>query len=1200
MVEATGLQFFTFRIALANRTCGWLLSLLFCGCATTVLAQPDERETGNSGTTNFPDVLGELTLPVDAMLYMLDEDGEPVLVPNVSVQELKQFREQASGVAGVPFQYQQIRVSVVADDQVADLSGRFAVKLGPGARKAEVPLKFGTCQLGIEPPQIESQRTNSQFFSDATGYRWTILSTEPSESGETPLEHIITLAGKSRITQESDRNNLRISLPVHPCLIEVMLPPNAADERVRSEDIVEREVTSEGVRLKVNSRGGEFTLTWRSRDANTPVASVEAQSRTTLEVGDPRQAWKATTNLTVRWYGNDASDRFRVQLPAGARWRTPPQPDFGRYSISERSLDNPGEDSQASTAAPIELLVENFDPAETQTIDMLLEWEWVPGDDENESYVVKTNIPALTVGDVSVHRGTVNCVYSGLYSVVFQEGNGTQLIQQGRVADGFGSQQLQFGFSQQPVDLSVTFRREKSLPTVRPTYQIAVDENKLVMTAWLDCSFNVNQHRIEVGLNFGNWILQDNTAKVLSTPDDPFSSEGDVLAVRLGEDGNYFISGSDPDPSSFSTGRRLDQVWRLVAERSWTPDENNELEFRLPEIIRGSATGQPVMDHESGALIVIGDDNILLQRDEVASTGLLSDSFSAESQKYVDRQTVRKPLAYRFQSRGATPTWAGRAELLPQAMTVQGDVQLEVLDGQVAIFQDFDLQVANVPWSQQTVAVRTDACELEPQFYVNGILTYSQLTSTVSESQLAVMLSNANPPAAETDAADESEATWNLYQLLGAPDVLGNSQLSVRSYLSWQTSAFDPADADSEQPELGPVQVDVPLARPLFPLSARQSRPNLDVASEYQVAIFLPGRDESEEWSQVVKPRQLSSETSQLRLNIQPLSEATVDALVRIENCWLQTAIDGRQRRDRFVARVRSDSRQIAIRLPEQAYARNPSPQVLLGGALVRQPNVVYDASTDQWLIQVPEDFAGKEFTLEVIYSVRTSLSSWTSLKVAAPQILAAEHRGRFYWQLATPKTSHLVRPPSPLTSEWQWRWGGLFWYRQSVREERDLISWFDATEVEQLPASANQYLMSGRFPASPFQVLVVSRFIFWFPIGTFAILLTALLINLPFLRRPEYAAGLALLISTSAMVYPDVGVLLGQTSLAALGLVALVLTTQVAIESRVRRRSVFTSRPSTYADGSDNFSVHRSVRVSEAPTAVPAGSSVAAGGEKP
>jgi len=202
---------------------------------------------------------------------------------------------------------------------------------------------------------------------------------------------------------------------------------------------------------------------------------------------------------------------------------------------------------------------------------------------------------------------------------------------------------------------------------------------------------------------FGSWVPQDNTARALSDAEDLFSDEGELLRVEPQNDGSYTLTRTDLESSSLGASRRVEQLWRVVAERAWQPDEN-ELQFNVPEIIRGRGTPQ---DHGSGVLIVSSEDRILLQWNEIPARGLLSDSYSTEYQRFVASDPVRRPLAYRFQSGGDLPAWSGSIELLPQAVTLRENVQIELFPSRVSVSQDFQLQIANVPLTNPQIAIRT-------------------------------------------------------------------------------------------------------------------------------------------------------------------------------------------------------------------------------------------------------------------------------------------------------------------------------------------------------------------------------------------------------------------------------------------------------------------------------------------------------------
>ncbi len=104
-----------------------------------------------------------------------------------------------------------------------------------------------------------------------------------------------------------------------------------------------------------------------------------------------------------------------------------------------------------------------------------------------------------------------------------------------------------------------------------------------------------------------------------------------------------------------------------------------------------------------------------------------------------------------------------------------------------------------------------------------------------------------------------------------------------------------------------------------------------------------------------------------------------------------------------------------------------------------------------------------------------------------------------------------------------------------------------------------------------------------WLPIGLISIG-GALLVSL--FRSFRHPAALLLLIAcvlSMATIWPDLAILLGQTAMVALVIILLYALTQAAVESRVRRRSVFTSRPTsgTY-DASDNHTAVRPLSVGE------------------
>lgn len=1152
-------------IAGIRRGAVWTCALIIGLMASAAIAQ---QENGQSSNGSAPDGLDSVTSPLNAAIYLEGPEG-PIFVPNVTLQELQEYKESQAGVRGAPYQFTRIEIGGTVYDNYLDLQGAFEVELGPRTQKADIPLKFGSCQIGVNEPIIDSSGTVSQFDADASGYRWKILAL--ADASEATSRHKITLAGKTRITRESDRRAIRIPLPQYPSRLTFMLPPGAQDIRARQDEVVEEVRSTTGVEVTVDSGGGDFTLSWRETTTVAGLSSVEAESSTSFTVVDLVQPWRATTNLKLDWYGSDSPSVITVTLPANSQWRVLPQSGFGRYSITSMNPKELEIDAPEGSAAILQ--IENFDPSETASINVQLEWIWSPQTQVIDKLSTRTKIAIPSISGVSSHSGTVDCTYQSQFSALFQTGVGTQLLGLRRLSDGTGNQQLRFSFTRQDLDIGLTFRKEESAPTVRPTYLVEVDRNKLVMTAWLACSFDLN-HRIQLGINFGDWRIQENTARVLANPDDLLSTKGDLLTVTTERNDISILRGRIQD---LGTSSRTEQLWKVVAEKSWTPDENGELEFRVPVISRFQVGGGALVDHTSGALIVSGADNLALQWDDVQSSGLLADSFSTEYQRYTPAASMRSPVAYRFQARGTTPTWSGKATPLPQVVTANQTDQVKIGFGALEIEQEFRIRVANMPlqWLQLDV----------PQIVIDAGIQVELDGTPIATRPL-------DPASLQQEAPDPAASeTMSRIELLGLPELLGDFRLVVRCSLATDdNTGFDgPVFGLDDQPRL-------PFVRLVMPQTQSINRRLLGYSASDGIQATLDSE------SRVIdREGELYPIGPNAPVSARVLQASDPDSLaeVRVNRSWLQTAIDGDQRRDRFVAEVSTTSDQIYFYLPEKAYARNPKPQIILDGVPLAGSQAEYDASQDRYIVRLDDSAEEQKHVLEVFYSVRNSLSSWATLEIYPPTIQDAEFTGRFYWHLATPKTTHLLWSPSELTDEWRWKWGGLFWRRDSVRSESALVDMFGAYDWEQLPLSVNQYLMSGRFPTQPLKPTVVARFVIWFPIGCLAIGLATLVVSYPGFRNPIYGFLLAGIIISFGMLAPDVGILLGQTAVVAVGLVVLVLTTQAAIESRVRRRSVFSNRSFGNGDASGQ---HSQVQPASGSLASPAttekfGSSVAATG---
>jgi hypothetical protein len=1162
----------------------------------------------------LPDILSEGTLQPKARLWFSDRDENLILVPEESAEDYFSSRGQsAGGGMGFPLAtLEEVLVEGEVQGDVAHLSGRFSVVLSQ-EYATTVNLAFGTVQLSDSTFSGEASHNRLQTVREDSSWRWIVLS-KPN------VVQTATLRGVSRIDREQDRRSLRISLPIAPCTLHLKLPANADDIRVRNEDVLRRkESVTDALEVEVSCRGGEFTLSWRDRVQAPQVAAVIASSETRFEVVDPTQPWLARTKLEIRWHGRDAANQVRIELPPGGQWGLLPNSDPDRYVIltpedipsdaSKAVANDKDQDTVRSTAA-LPLLLENFDVSRNETLEIELEWEWMPTLAETEAAATEVKIQTPTLHGVDQHSGIIDCIVTSAYAVVFKEGMDSQLVFQAPLMDPFARQQLQFKFDRQLYDLRIIFRREQSLPTIRPTYLVHVDRNKLTLTMWFDCSFDTNQPQMELGLMLDEWVIQENTARMVNSPTEPFAAEGEVLRVMQQVDRNYVVRPAGSPTHNFGTARHVEQTWRVVAERAWNP-EDHELYFQVPRIIRGRVNGNPEIDHGSGALLVTGSSNVLLSWLEAAGTGLQRDSFSTEYQRFVPYNGLRKPMVYRFQSSETTPRWAGRAELLPQQMTVEHRAEVEVGPTLISLVQNFQLQVANEPLSELRFAVRKDVVDQQlPQLLIGGQLVSVRLLQTMDDAQFdtfwRAQIGLDTPAEASLGSGTSStpvnnKSVWQIFEVLGGPEMLGAVQVQLVSNLPWKKTdkerpnppvGLAPATdgTPASPPEEGSLRIEIPLAKLIVPPGTQRARQTWSLKTGSQLEATAVASSSSEGLAAGLKAGELTDDQKKLILELRP-RRLLGAAPVSIEVSWLQSFVNAQKRRERYVARVKSNASELRLKLPREANIREGLVKVSVNGFSLRY---LYDQPSD--VVTIPlSGGPDSRHVVEVSYFLPDSLSWITPLKVSPPEILDAVQTEQFYWQLLTPSVQHLGWSPSEFTAEWTWQWGGLCWERASSLNQRQLEELIGALPQEPPPASANSYVMSSRGTEGAAKAWVLSRFILWFPVGLIAIAITFVALNFAVVRRPVVVFTLAISLAALATIWPDLAALAGQTALLSLGLVALVWVLQAAIDSRVRRRSVFATRPSTYVDRSDYVVQSRGSR--PAPTAPVHGSSAGTGG---
>ncbi|MCC6512305.1 MAG: hypothetical protein IT423_24620 [Pirellulaceae bacterium] len=1176
--------------------------------------EPKPAEPKPADITTYPDVLKEGTLDLSARVYLPDGRNKPFFFPNMRVGELLDMsRAQARRAEGgdLPtYTFDELTVEAQVNGDVADIRSRVRITLNETALKVtDIPLRLQSCLLS-EPVKFEGQgKSQCQVGrNEQPGYTWW-LQAEPNST------HMATLVGQTVVQTEGERQSLQITLPVALATIELTLPPSSQDVSVRGQggELLREEPAVGSRKVSIQCQGGDINVSWRTtNESKLVVGAVEATSKTRLRIDDPRDPWEADTEISLRAHGEATVDSLIIDLPEGAQWIQSATSPTEQYSISAEDPTLPAAQANASAApaapvpvtptatAPVvrqKLLVRATTRVGLASLEAIpIRWRWTPSKSGTEVSTNNMSVPGINVRSVDRHEGTTTLVVPASLGIKWISGQGTDLIHQSRIGPIQEQVQYIFRFNRQPQGLTVSFRSEVNLAEVRPTYLAEIDRTQVKLTGWLQCAFDRTQQP-EIGLELGDWQLD--SAQVIGDLANPYA-EGELLAQQFLEKNVVKLS-SQLDPELSTSGRREQQLWRVVAFRSLKDLADQPLKLNVPTVVVFAPDQMP-LEHASGVWLVASAGNVLVNWDAEKSQSLLTDALASQLLALQPQLPAERTQAYRFQS-GARdkPVWVGRVEVLPRRIAAEQFVQVKLDTTSAFLTQRFNLQIANEPLAElqldasgaRDVSVLVDgvpwvltaqAPTLPSPSGNNAPANVPSNTSTSSATENRLTSSDGGPLPPTVPSTTVSQVS--RLTAVGGSKLFGKVVIEVRSQvplgsvveaaLNTNVATLLEEHVEIELPLVKLDLADVVMRNPVqvtMDVDRRLSVMLGQVSSQGPVTSTdpLPADQASvSAWSPLTSAVfELPTAQNTLPLRITRLD--SIDPLpVRVSGAWLQTAISGSTRVDRFCARFQTDQESITLSLPSYDLL----PQVAIDG--VQQDRSI-DSTDGRVQISLRNVVPGDEHTIEVWTRSATSLGWLNKVEVVPVKIEGCRRFDHFYWQLVTPANQHLVLLPDTVTAEWQWHWDRMWWRRFSPKDQAYFEQWLSASPQEALAESANRYVVSSYGAVAGFQVWTASRLLLWLPIGLLSIG-GALLVS--FSRAFRHPAALLILVAcimSLAAVWPDLAILLGQTSLVALSIVVLYALTQAAVESRVRRRSVFTTRPtSAMLETSDQHSFAR------------------------
>ena len=197
-------------------------------------------------------------------------------------------------------------------------------------------------------------------------------------------------------------------------------------------------------------------------------------------------------------------------------------------------------------------------------------------------------------------------------------------------------------------------------------------------------------------------------------------------------------------------------------------------------------------------------------------------------------------------------------------------------------------------------------------------------------------------------------------------------------------------------------------------------------------------------------------------------------------------------------------------------------------------------AGQNSHLARVPGNSGTGRHWIDLRYWVNETHSRLGKVEVKLPRLKSCNWVASLYWQLILPKDQHLLLASTALTGEYTWTWSGLSFGAQPSLNTSELEDWAGAAHEAFALDQTNSYLFStvGNPEVLSAWSAVRSQLVL---VGSLSVLtLGLILIYVPASRKPYVLAGAALLVVVACTWDSDAAIVLMQSAVIGIALVAL------------------------------------------------------------
>ncbi|OYP37763.1 hypothetical protein CGZ80_04605 [Rhodopirellula sp. MGV] len=1072
--------------------------MFLTGIVSTVSAQPP-------GTYPPPDVILPPTLPPSSEpgkipmkgMIVFDISKSPIYLPPMTYEKWWQL-EQESENQSRRFIFESVLIDGRVEGNRAELTVEVRVAVdATGDETVEIPMAMDNFHR-LAPAEFFLGRDNENKLALDIDQQTGVQQLLAAVKSDTTVAFRMQMSAR---VENDGFKAIEFRLPPAPTQIKLLTDASDVVGQIpdRDDEVIETSADANGrTQFHIDSSGGKFTLQWGKQDNPIVTPQLESTSDVSVTWNSPQEPFIQNVEMTIRDPRGPISS-FQLQLPENATLTENPRliggGQFGQLETAEADSDQGG------------LYQVNIPKVERQKSIALSFRVELASDSPTAADPLRFQVP--TVVSAVRSRGTVRITAGPDYRLRWRERPSVTKIAGGDADDPAGGENVhEFQFVRGEFHLPIWLDATRREVRITASTFIELRDNYANMAMDVRSAGNSSPSRL-LTLDMAGW-------QILSVE----NARTGARIARYDRDSyieieNAYTGMEESIPILIKARRVFDTA---IDEQSI-----QQIDLTIPRIVAPSDGQEPVTVTESlvqlssrgrKALVVdLGrSQNLQRQPTEDSEEDESLRKFAivpSDAEARVIGDLVEQPPRLVFDSLDAKV----QLEVEQVDTVVRWKIQSQTdLEGRLRIAVP---RVTGVESSTTATSTTETTNSNKP-----APLTISETpTKTKPDWSVLVQGRPASLVPVKIDPATESIASESVdvdyFDIVS--DTLADGAMEIRFQRGWPVRA-----AEKDKSASAVFAMPYPLVEDIT------LRGDIDVELLGDQQNVLEPVDDFADGTNL-KYRNLPKAPIQLRLS----PKAQLQSELSIGKVFTRTIVNEVAQHDQMIAIVEGAGELRA----QLAAGSNPDIKVMVDG----QP-AAFRVAEQKLILRLTKEGRQRHVVDIRLWNDRPATGL---IENVAPIATLGPGVQEVYWQLTTPFNSHLLRANPSVGRLMKWTFDRWL-VRQPLLGETALVNRMvqadaEFVELTPLPNSGNRYLFSAMDDRA-FEALTATRTLIWMAVANLIVFCTAILTYFPATRHPVTLLLGIVAIAGLLFVAPDATVLVGQVSMMALIVVAVML----------------------------------------------------------